>query len=142
MIHPFIFKPGAWQGEGTITFSMADDVLNFVVNWTVLPIEEGKIYLNQVVAIDGFAEKMRNTFTIFDVTPSSFEIELENHLVNKVAGKGVIGPQGIAWEFRRKDQDFEGYEVYELQEGGWYKMRSEFTSGDGLRTSITGSIDQ
>lgn len=121
---------------------MADDVLNFVVNWTVLPIEEGKIYLNQVVAIDGFAEKMRNTFTIFDVTPSSFEIELENHLVNKVAGKGVIGPQGIAWEFRRKDQDFEGYEVYELQEGGWYKMRSEFTSGDGLRTSITGSIDQ
>jgi uncharacterized protein (DUF2147 family) len=84
---------------------------------------------------------MRNNFCVFNVTSSDFKIELENSIVGKVVGKGVIGPKVIAWEFRRKDQEFEGYEIYELQESGSYKMRAEFTAGDGLRTHVEGFID-
>ncbi|MCC5831468.1 MAG: hypothetical protein JJU12_00290 [Chlamydiales bacterium] len=141
MTHRFIFTPGVWSGEGVITFSMAEDVLNFKMEWTILPAEEGKIYFNQVIAVAGFSDKMRNNFSVSDITASDFEIELENGIVGRVVGKGVVGPKVIAWEFRRKDQEFEGYEIYELQESGSYKMRAEFTAGDGLRTHVEGFID-
>jgi len=121
---------------------MAEDVLNFSMNWTVLPVEDEKIYFNQIIDIDSFAEKMRNSFCVSAITASDFEIELENNIVGKVVGKGVLSPKVIAWEFRRKDQEFEGYEIYELQENGSYQLRAEFTAGDGLRTHVQGYIER
>jgi hypothetical protein len=138
--HPFIFKPGVWEGEGKITFSMADDILEFTMRWTVLPIEDQKIYFNQEIAIKTFPENMRNHFTVQHISPTSFEIQLENQIVGKVIGSGLITNKTIAWEFRRKDQEFEGYEIYELQPNGSYKMRAEFTAGGGLRTQVNGFI--
>lgn len=138
--HHFIFAPGVWQGHGTITFSMAEDVLEFTMRWTVLPIEDHKIYFHQEIDIEGLPEKMRNNFTLWQISPAAFEIMLENTIVHKVNGSGLVTPTSIAWEFRRKDQEFEGFEIYELQPDGSYKMRAEFTAGAGMRTQVTGRI--
>ncbi len=138
--HPFIFSPGVWEGSGTITFSMAADILEFTMRWTILPIEEHQIHFHQEIDIKTFPEKMSNHFTLKPVSPTAFEILLENTIVGKVVGSGLISPTSIAWEFRRKDQDFEGFEIYELQPDNSYKMRAEFTAGAGMRTTITGQI--
>ena len=140
MAHAFILAPGVWDGMGTITFSMAEDVLEFDMQWTVLPMEEQEIYFNQEIAIKTFPEKMRNHFTLWHLTATTFEIQLENQIVGKVVGSGIITPETIAWEFRRRDQEFEGYEIYELKRDGAYKMKAEFTAGEGLRTHVSGSI--
>jgi len=139
-MHSFIFSPGVWEGNGTISFSMVEDVLPFTMQWTVLPIEDQKIYFNQEIAIQSFPEKMRNLFTVWPLSQSTFEIQLENQIIGKVVGSGLITPTTIAWEFRRRDQEFEGFEIYELQKDGSYKVRAEFSSGDDMRTHVKGSI--
>lgn len=138
--HLFIFSPGVWQGEGTISFSMAEDVFHFRTRWTVLPEEDQKIYFNQEIQIDHLEEKMRNHFCLWELSDSAFELVLENQVVGKVMGSGLITQESIAWEFRRKDQEFEGYEIYEMQRDGTYKMRAEFTAGEGLNTHIEGVL--
>ncbi len=140
MAHAFILTPGVWEGAGQITFSMAEDILDFTMRWSVLPAEEGKIEFNQEIVVEGLTDTMRNHFCISSVTPSAFEIELKNQIVGRVVGSGVISPEVIAWEFRRKDQEFEGYEIYKLREDGSYHLRAEFTAGDGLRTRVRGAI--
>jgi hypothetical protein len=140
MTHPFIFTPGVWEGQGVITFSMAEDVLPFRMEWVVLPIEDQKIYFTQEIAIESLPEKTRNHFTLWHISPTTFEIQLENAIVGKVLGSGLFTPTTIAWEFRRKDQEFEGYEIYEVQPDGSYKLKAEFTAGDQMRTHVTGSI--
>lgn len=140
MVHAFIFTPGVWEGKGTITFSMAEDILPFTMEWLVLPIEEQKIYFSQEIAIESLPERTRNHFTLWQLSPTTFEILLENQIVGKVSGSGLITPITIAWEFRRRDQEFEGYEIYELQQGGSYKVKAEFTAGEQMRTHVTGSI--
>lgn len=140
--HPFIFSPGYWEGGGQITFSMAEDILEFSMQWIVMPIEEGWIYFSQEINIKTFPEKMRNQFTVWNVTTNTFEIQLENQIVGKVVGSGLFTPQTIAWEFRRKDQDFEGFEIYELQRDLSYKMKAEFTAGGGMHTRVGGYISK
>lgn len=139
--HRFIFSPGIWEGSGIITFSMAEDVLEFSMRWTILPIEDHKIYFHQEIAIKSFPEKMSNNFTLWQISPTAFEIQLENQIVNKVTGSGLLTPTSIAWEFRRKDQEFEGFEIYEIQPDGSYKTRAEFTAGGGMRTQVAGHIN-
>lgn len=140
--HTFILSPGVWEGSGIISFSMADDVLHFKTRWTVLPQEEGKIYFSQLLDVNEYTDKMQNSFCISDLSQDKFHIQLENQLAGKVQGEGLISPQSIAWEFRRKDQEFEGFEIYERQEEGTYKMRAEFTAGEGLRTFVKGFIEK
>ena len=137
-----MLQPGTWRGEGQITFSMADDALFFFTTWTVFPSEEGVIHLSQEIEINGIPEKRRNHFTLRALTPSSFSIELENDVVGKVSGTGVIDARVIAWEFRGEAQEFEGYETYELQEDGSYLMRAEFSAGPEYRTHVRGFITQ
>lgn len=139
--HRFIFSPGVWEGSGIITFSMAEDILDFTMRWTILPIDEDeKIYFHQEIDIKTFPEKMRNHFTLWQLSSTLFEIKLENQIVGKVVGSGLITPTSIAWEFRRKDQEFEGFEIYELQPDASYKMKAEFTAGAGMRTQVSGQI--
>src|ERR1700734_4063321 len=97
-IHHFIFAPGIWEGSGTITFNMAMDVLEFTMRWIILPIEDQKIYFHQEIDIKTFPEKMRNHFTLFQTAPTAFEIQLENQMVSKVIGSGLLTPSSIAWE--------------------------------------------
>ncbi len=139
-MHKFIFTPGVWQGEGQITFSMAEDELVFKTRWTLAPKEGERILLSQTIEVDNVPDKMVNNFAISDMTASSFVIELENNLIGKVQGKGVVDEKTIAWEFRNTPQQFEGFEIYELQPDGSYKVRAEFTAGEGLRTYVKGTI--
>ncbi|NGX53711.1 MAG: hypothetical protein K1000chlam4_00428 [Chlamydiae bacterium] len=138
--HLFIFTPGVWKGEGQITFSMAEDELIFATKWTLGPKEEDRILLSQTIEVDNVSDKMVNNFAITDMTATSFLIDLENNLIGKVQGKGIVDEKKIAWEFRNTPQQFEGFEVYELQPDGSYKVRAEFTAGEGLRTYVKGTI--
>lgn len=119
---------------------MAADILNFEMQWNVLPMENASISFHQEINIHEFPEKMKNHFTIWKISPTNFHIQLENQIVNRVLGSGWISDTMIAWEFRQKDQAFEGYEIYERQPDGSYKMKAEFTAGSGLCTQIKGSI--
>ncbi len=106
---------------------MADDELDFRVTWIVLAEDERKIHFSQEVDLVSINEKMRNQFCVSSITPERFVIQLQNQLVKKVEGIGVITPETIAWEFHNRDQEFEGFEIYDLQEDGSYIMRAEFT---------------
>lgn len=119
---------------------MAEDELDFTMRWTILPMEDETIYFNQQISIPDLGQTMKNNFSLSLSGPKAFTIELENQMVGKVRGKGVIDPTIIAWEFREPNQAFDGFEIYELQEGNHYKMRAEFTGGEGLRTYVNGTI--
>lgn len=121
---------------------MAEDALPFTMRWTILPREDGEIFFNQVIDVESFSENMRNQFCIWNVTDTQFEIRLENHLIGKVTGSGLISPTVIAWEFKNPEQELQGFEVYEKQTDGSYKMRAEFTAGEGLRTCVRGFIER
>ncbi len=138
--HNFIFQPGIWEGEGSIQFSMAEDLLPFKVKWTVLSKDDQKIYLIQNIDIEGFSEKSRNHFCLTEITESTFSILLENGVVGQVGGKGVIDETNIAWEFRKSSQGFEGYETYERLADGSYRMRAEYMAQEGFFTSIHATL--
>ncbi len=121
---------------------MAEDELDFVMRWTVLPLEQEQIFFNQSIEIPSLSQTMKNNFTLSKLSGDRFTIQLENQVIGKVFGKGVIDQGLIAWEFREPEQAFEGYEVYELQDDNTYKMRGEFSGGDGMRTYVSGSISR
>ena len=75
--------------------------------------------------MQGIDESVFNNLVFSDATPSSFSVLLENDLIGRVNGKGVIDPKTIAWEYR-SGTDFEGFEVYELQDNGDYMMHAEY----------------
>ncbi len=138
--HPFIFRSGIWEGGGKICFSMAEDELDFVMRWTILPAEDSKIYFNQQINIPELGQSMKNNFSLFEIRQKNFSIELQNQMVGKVCGKGVVDTNIIAWEFREPSQAFDGFEIYQLQGNLGYKMRAEFSAGEGLRTYVNGTI--
>jgi hypothetical protein len=140
MEHSFIFTPGNWNGKGTITFSMAEDELAFQMHWKVKPMENDRIQFTQLIQVEGFPDSMLNTFCIFELKSDSFVIELENQIIGIVRGTGLRNDQHLAWEFKNRKQAFEGYEIYEIQENGDYRMCAEFTAGTGLYTHVKGVI--
>jgi hypothetical protein len=136
--HDFLFQPSRWVGEGKITFSTSPDHLRFYTRWII---EEGTSSFSQCVQsveIQGGVQSLQNLFFTSNVTLTSFEIEINNELVGKVNGKGVIDDKTIAWEFR--GGPLEGFEVYELQENGDYMVHAEYSSADQFRTIIDGRI--
>lgn len=138
--HQFIFKPGKWTGEGTVSFSASPDQLFFITKWDVSQKNEDEgILCKQEVKMEAAEEKVVNSFLLYDVTPTSFHIELENELVGKAIGTGVIDEKTIAWEFRGQI-GFQGFEVYELQDDGEYTLHAEYSSPDQFRTIIDGRI--
>lgn len=137
--HEFIFSPGQWIGEGRVTFSSSPDHLRFYTKWTIDKEETGKIRCQQQVEMEGGEERVFNSFTFSNIEASSFILELSNELLGSVKGKGVIDPKTIAWEFRG-NPEFEGFEVYELQENGDYMLHAEYASTGQFRTIIDGRI--
>ena len=74
---------------------------------------------------------------ITPLTETTFSISLENELIGKAIGKGVIDGGKIAWEIKSPDT-FHGFEVYELQENGDYMLHAEYVAQDNFRTLIDG----
>src|SRR5262245_6402878 len=101
--HAFIFYPGKWIGEGKIAFSASAEMLRFYTRWEIGKATPAGIACQQEVEMQGTEPNMKNAFLITHITPSSFEIEIENDLFGKVVGIGIIDARTIAWEFHAKD---------------------------------------
>lgn len=141
MKHTFILKPNFWIGEGNITLNMVEEDLSFYTKWQINDNElVGKIKAVQEIQIGGISENMRNELTFFDFREKDFSVEMENMNVGKVIGKGVLDDKLVAWEFRSKELNFEGFETYYLQEDGSYVMHAEYVTEDQFRTKIEGRI--
>jgi hypothetical protein len=140
-IHPFIFSPGSWHGEGRIALNMVEEELVFQTNWSVLNRDFiGKVACSQQIQIQGLSEHMRNELTFYDFQAKSFTVDMENQNVGKIVGTGVFDEKMIAWEFRNNEMNFEGYETYTLQPDGSYHMRGEYVTADQFRTHIEARI--
>jgi len=138
--HGFIFEPGDWKGEGTVSFSASPEQVPFSTAWSVDASEGEGIRCEQRVEMEGADEGVRNKIHIYDVTANTFSISLENDIVGQVIGTGIIDENTIAWEFRGHI-GFQGYEVYEKKgEGGEYHFHAEYSSPDQFRTIIDGII--
>lgn len=137
--HEFMFKPGVWVGEGGVTLSASPERLRFYTKWTVDSGKNHVMLCHQHVEMEGGKSNVYNTFAISDVLPISFSIELSNELLGIVHGKGLTDKKTIAWEFRGH-LEFEGFEVYELQDNGDYNLHAEYSSVDQIRTIIDGRI--
>ena len=138
--HQFIFSSGLWIGEGKITFSASPNHLRFYTKWDIKPMDKaGAIQCMQQVEMEGGEERVLNQFICSDLQPEAFKIILRNELLGEAVGKGIVDAKTIAWEFRG-DPDFEGIEVYELQENGDYMLHAEYTSSEDFRTIVDGRI--
>lgn len=137
--HDFIFKPGLWVGEGKVTFSASPERLRFYTKWDVEKEKHHSVACQQQVEMEGGNDNVFNNFVFTDVQPASFLIELTSDMLGTIMGKGVIDAKTIAWEFRGHP-DFEGFEVYELQDNGDYMLHAEYSSNEVIRTIIDGRI--
>jgi hypothetical protein len=135
----FIFTPGVWIGEGKISFSSSPEFIKFYTRWQVVEEKPKQMKAVQTVEMQGVDDHVVNYFTFHHITESNFSVELQNNMIGKVTGTGIIEPATLAWEF--KDQlAFEGFEVYELQENGDYFLHAEYASPDQFRTIVEGLI--
>lgn len=140
-LHKFILKPGFWCGEGKIQLNMIEEELLFQTIWNVLEKDSaGRISCIQEIQIDGLSENMKNELTFFNIHQESFSVEMTNHNIEKVVGTGIIDKNTIAWEFQENDLNFEGFEVYHIEEDGGYRMHAEYVTSDQFRTKIIGRI--
>lgn len=135
----FILSPGRWIGEGKITFSTSPEHMRFYTSW-VIEKEEGKIIKAvQEVNIQGSDEKVINHFSFLNFENNTFSVELENELMGKIEGTGIVDERSISWEFKGS-LHFEGFEVYERQENGDFMFHAEYSSSGTFRTIIEGRI--
>jgi len=137
--HDFIFKEGIWIGEGKVQFSTSPEQIHFYTKWVIKKITKNEINCQQQVEMRGGGDTVYNHFTFSDIKESGCTATLENEILGMASGKAVIGEKNIAWEFR-DHSDFEGFEVYELQENGDYLLHAEYVSTDQHRTTIDGRI--
>lgn len=138
--HSFIFTPGMWNGEGSITLNMVDEELGFYTRWNIVEADPGRIECIQEIQVKGLSDIMLNQFSFFDFTQNNFSIELENQALGRIKGSGLITDKVIAWEFRIPDIGFEGFEFYEKNPDESYLMRAEYATRDQFRTLIQGKL--
>lgn len=139
MTHPFILDSGSWIGEGKITFSASPEHVRFYTKWQIEQKANEQIVCMQRVEMESGIDPVINAFTFSNIEPASFVVHLKNDMFGDLMGKGVIDTKTIAWEFRGHPQ-FEGFEVYELQDDGDYMLHAEYASPDLFRTIIDGRI--
>lgn len=137
--HEFLFTSGQWVGEGKVTFSSSSQHLRFYTKWLLEKDDAGHVHCQQHVEMEGGQDRVFNVFLVSHILSESFVIELSNEMLGKIYGKGVIDAKTIAWEFRGHPE-FEGFEVYELQENGDYMLHAEYSSVEQFRTIIDGRI--
>lgn len=135
--HLFLFTPTNWHGSGEIIVALTHDLLPFTVQWQVNEKRDGLIEMMQLIKIEGVPETRRNRFRVFDLTESTFSIELEAPLIGKVQGAGSFDATMLRWAFH---EDLKGSESYELQPSGAYRFEAEYASGEGLSNQIRGEM--
>lgn len=137
--HEFLFVPGRWVGQGKITFSNSNDLLRFYTSWMLTPGNEGEMYCNQLVELQGVDEQILNSLKVYEITANDFKIDLESAPNGIAKGKGVIDLKTIAWEFHGTGS-IEGFEVYELQDNGDYMVHAEYSIAGLFSTCVDGRI--
>jgi hypothetical protein len=141
--HQFLLAPGSWLGQGKIQLNMVSEELTFFTRWNVENVDgDGRIETVQEIQVRGLSDIMHNEFMIYNVESGEFSIDLENQALGRITGKGLINDKVIAWEFRVEEIGFEGFELYEKQDGATYLMRAEYATSDQFRTLIQGRVWQ
>ena len=138
MQHQFLIEPGIWLGEGKISFSASSDTVVFYTKWVIIP-QDSVLSCLQNVEMHGVEGKVENKYTVSQIDKESFQIEIDNETLGTMGGRGVISEKNIAWEFRGSPE-FEGIEVYELQDNGDYTFHAEYASLEESRTIIDGKL--
>lgn len=141
--HKFLFTPGRWVGGGKITFSASYELIRFYTSWVIEEVAESKIFCRQRIEMQQINEMVNNFFIIYDISENGFKIDLENELFGSVSGAGIFDANIIAWDFHgttTQSNQFEGFEVYELQEDGDYMMHAEYSSAELFRTIVDARI--
>lgn len=143
--HQFIFSPGEWIGQGKLSFSTSPTQLRFYTKWVFSATENGFLRAEQWIEQQGESDLLNNSFLFSDITPKAFAITLSNELLGSVSGTGIISNTTVAWEFKQpaneeREDAFEGFEVYELQDNGDYLFHAEYCSGEQFRTIVEGRI--
>lgn len=143
--HQFIFTPGEWIGQGRLTFTALSAQLRFYTKWLINASEQGVIRANQLIEQQGEQDIMANSFNFSNITSKAFDVSISNELLGSANGRGIIDAKTIAWEFPRnlnkeREDNFEGFEVYEIQENGDYLLHAEYCSEEAYRTIIDGRI--
>lgn len=138
--HFFIFKPGIWLGQGVVSLNMVKDQLSFSTRWIVEKEKKSQITTSQEIEIPGLSDIIKNKFYFYNITPNRFKIRLESQNLGEVVGTGILKDNLIAWEFRRPEIGFEGYEVYNLQEDNSYSLVAEYSTSENFRTKVQGKI--
>lgn len=139
--HSFILAPSTWLGEGRIRLNMVDEELAFYTRWDISNRDpSGKIDCTQEIQVKGLSDIMINQFSFYELSPTTFTIDLENQALGRITGSGLINDKIIAWEFRIEDIGFEGFEFYEVQPDNSYLMHAEYATSDQFRTLIQGKV--
>lgn len=139
MYHFLLDPSSVWIGEGEVTFPSSQEKIRFFTRWQKKEVTPDVIKWLQEVELHHVQQTTYNYFSIFDIKDGHFKIVLENEMMGKVSGKGVIDPKIVAWELR-DHPGMEGFEVYELQTDGQYHFRAEYSSPDRFHTLIHGKI--
>lgn len=144
VLHQFIFEPGCWLGEGKIAFSASHETIRFYTRWECTKhaktdTEKELITTLQKVEMHGDNDQVENNLTFSLTSAHEFKVILENQLIGKIDGTGFCDDKKIAWEFRNHP-NFEGFEVYDLQDNGDYIFHAEYVSPDQFRSIINGRI--
>lgn len=134
----FLFTPGEWLGEGSITFSISPDILDFRMKWTVEQSKDNLFLCTQKVEVLG-GDTIVNLYKCMPEKGKAFSVILENELLGTFTGIGVLEENSIAWEFRKKEV-FEGFEIYKELSPDEYQMHAEYVSPDETRTKINGRM--
>jgi len=136
----FIFEPGTWLGEGKVRLTVSEEELKYVTRWNIDKSKKnGLIGSMQEVQITGIPDVMLNQFSFYEFNEENFKVQLENPTIGKIIGIGIYKPKLIAWEFRRNDLGFEGFEMYEQLPDGSYFMHAEYVSQDEFRNFLSTS---
>lgn len=136
--HPFLFTPGIWIGNGTISFASSKESLRFFTRWSFVDQTDQSLVWLQEVELQDPLQTNRNIFTISDLKENHFHIQASSEAMGKSLGKGVITSSSIAWELNTPDNAM-GIETFELMSNGDYSFRSEYASAEH-RTLIKGSL--
>lgn len=139
-MHQFIFEPGVWLGKGKVTFNTSIEDMAFVMCWQIHKTLNQDIHCVQEIEYSVMREKIKNVLQFSEISSKGFRVQIHNSLFGDSTGKGIITPSLISWEFEDDALHLNGFEVYEKQSDGSYRMRGEYATPDQLRTKIEGEL--
>ncbi len=140
--HLFIFTPGSWLGEGTITLPTKKEKFTFYTLWDISEVDDrGKITCVQKIEMQGVPDHMYNEFSFSDISLRHFSVTLESQSIKDMIGSGIINPEVISWEFRLSHLGFEGFELYQIGPNPeTYLSHAEYKTGDDFHVVIHGKV--